>query len=167
MRTPILTLLLCNLFTIAPAEAQEPIRPVEKAPVAAETNAQSSVKRVQKHGQKRQKRMEKKEFQQAKNLRFADRLSSLTPEQKTQIETLQKEFKTKSKAMREKLKVMRLETKEEGANDETRANAQQNKKEISELRNKIWNQMTDILSKEQVAELDTMSATLRDKKKVE
>lgn len=111
--------------------------------------------------------MEKKEFQQAKNLRFADRLSSLTPEQKTQIETLQKEFKTKSKAMREKLKVMRLETKEEGANDETRANAQQNKKEISELRNKIWNQMTDILSKEQVAELDTMSATLRDKKKVE
>ena len=112
---------------------------------------------------------------EARYVRMADKLPSLTADQKTKIESIKGELNTKRQALREQLKGLRNEFKaskgsgseamDSGSKQARKEKVQQLRQSMKALHEKSWAQISAILSEEQISELKNLKPTARKMKR--
>lgn len=171
MRKSMFPLLLCCMVAVSTSMDQAAIAQADSAPGDAPAAPGSMQKRIERHMGKKEghkKDGHKKGHGGRANRRIfmAGKLKSLTPDQKTQIDALASDFKTRSTPLRQQMRDLRRSAAqaesnagEEGAPPANKANRAQMKEiagNIKSIGDETWTKMSAILTPEQIAELDAM-----------
>ncbi|MCA9802792.1 MAG: Spy/CpxP family protein refolding chaperone [Cyanobacteria bacterium HKST-UBA02] len=170
MRKSMFPLLLCCMVAVSPALAQ-----ADPATGDAPADPGSMQNRIERHmGKKEGRKGHKKDGHMKghggranRKIFMAGKLKSLTPDQKTQIDALASDFKTRSTPLRQQMRDLRRSAAQAESNAgeagtppaDNKANRAQMKEisgNIKSMGDETWTKMSAILTPEQVAELDSM-----------
>ncbi|MGD9682206.1 MAG: Spy/CpxP family protein refolding chaperone [Candidatus Obscuribacterales bacterium] len=174
MRKPMFPLLLCFTVALSAATVQASMAQADPAPGDAPAAPGSMQNRIERHmgkkgGHKKDGHKKGHGGRANRKIFMAGKLKSLTPDQKTQIDALASDFKTRSTPLRQQMRDLRRSAAQAESNageagappTDNKANRAQMKEiagNIKSIGDETWTKMSAILTPDQVAELDAMPA---------